>query len=232
MKHLLSGLALGCALASGTALAETVAHTYTFETMSGATDPAGEPIKGEVTFTTFSDENYVAVTLTNLDTSLQSVGQAITGVQFVTATNAFTSSSTVTVKSGQEYSISGSGAKTLATNKPWYLSLPSTSMVDLSVFGHGNPKNSVLPSLLSYSGAGGSIDGNSAHNPFYVGSVTFDVSTGSQDPADLYFRSVQINFGTGTDLVTALIPEPETYALMLLGLGVLGFAARWRKRAA
>ena len=32
--------------------------------------------------------------------------------------------------------------------------------------------------------------------------------------------------------VTAPIPEPETYALMLAGLGVVGFVARRRKRTA
>jgi PEP-CTERM motif len=30
--------------------------------------------------------------------------------------------------------------------------------------------------------------------------------------------------------VTAAIPEPETYALMMVGLGLLGFVARRRKK--
>jgi hypothetical protein len=30
--------------------------------------------------------------------------------------------------------------------------------------------------------------------------------------------------------VTAAIPEPETYAMLLAGLGLLGFAARRRKQ--
>jgi hypothetical protein len=30
---------------------------------------------------------------------------------------------------------------------------------------------------------------------------------------------------------TAAIPEPETYALMMAGLGVIGFVARRRKKA-
>jgi hypothetical protein len=33
------------------------------------------------------------------------------------------------------------------------------------------------------------------------------------------------------DMVTAPIPEPETYALMLAGLGLVGFMARRRKQA-
>lgn len=36
---------------------------------------------------------------------------------------------------------------------------------------------------------------------------------------------------SGTVNVTAVIPEPETYALMLGGLGLVGFAARRRKAA-
>jgi len=33
------------------------------------------------------------------------------------------------------------------------------------------------------------------------------------------------------EMVTAPIPEPETYALMLAGLGLVGFMARRRKQA-
>jgi hypothetical protein len=36
---------------------------------------------------------------------------------------------------------------------------------------------------------------------------------------------------SGTVNVTAVVPEPETYALMLGGLGLVGFAARRRKAA-
>jgi autotransporter-associated beta strand protein len=43
--------------------------------------------------------------------------------------------------------------------------------------------------------------------------------------ADLVFRA------DGVGLNVAAVPEPETYALMLAGLGALGWAARRRKRA-
>ena len=37
--------------------------------------------------------------------------------------------------------------------------------------------------------------------------------------------------GAGTELFIAAVPEPETYAMMLAGLGVVGFVARRRKKA-
>jgi hypothetical protein len=46
------------------------------------------------------------------------------------------------------------------------------------------------------------------------------VWTGASDGAESYF------------LVSAPIPEPETYAMMLAGLGLMGFVARRRKQKA
>jgi hypothetical protein len=37
--------------------------------------------------------------------------------------------------------------------------------------------------------------------------------------------------GAGTELFLAPIPEPETYALILAGIGALGFIARRRRRS-
>ena len=61
------------------------------------------------------------------------------------------------------------------------------------------------------------------------GAWGFDVSRGSQGPLAqgnaLYAWAVR-------DGDVAAIPEPETYAMLLAGLGVMGFAARRRKKSA
>ena len=44
------------------------------------------------------------------------------------------------------------------------------------------------------------------------------------------WRFSSVDFELQTVGVTASIPEPETYAMLLAGLGLLGFAARRRKR--
>ncbi len=49
-----------------------------------------------------------------------------------------------------------------------------------------------------------------------------------------YFYSRAVSFDSATFTLrqaTAAVPEPETYALFLAGLGLLGFAAKGKKRA-
>jgi CHRD domain/PEP-CTERM motif len=80
-------------------------------------------------------------------------------------------------------------------------------------------------------------------NAMLTGSNLFDVDLGLITPATASGFYVNVHTGqfpggairgqlqyVGT--VSAPIPEPETYALMLAGLGVVGFMARRRARAA
>ena len=50
--------------------------------------------------------------------------------------------------------------------------------------------------------------------------------------ADVYQASTGATGGIGATSVMAPIPEPETYALMLAGLGAMGFVAKRRRAAA
>ncbi len=58
--------------------------------------------------------------------------------------------------------------------------------------------------------------------------------TGAEGPASLMFQAVGTSqsYGGSLDAVslTAAVPEPETYALMLAGLGAVGFVARRRRQ--
>ena len=57
-------------------------------------------------------------------------------------------------------------------------------------------------------------------------SVSVFFSDGSFGTASL----VQQDWNVGQDLVIGAVPEPETYAMLLAGLGLLGFAARRRQQ--
>lgn len=81
-------------------------------------------------------------------------------------------------------------------------------------------------------------DGNSNGNPgeaIFIGlhstqadiaSITFTLDSANGNPNDFAIGTVLLD-----TTATAPVPEPETYALMLAGLGVLGAVAR-RRRAA
>lgn len=259
------------------------AATFSFATPSGAKDSSGENLMATATFQTFSDQNYVAVTLTNYSSPLISVGQALTGIAFDADTSGihhsndvdFTSASVI---GGQEYVVNADGTfsptKTITTTSTTYVTTTvkigkkyktvttpvtttTTSTVDvpekawylgegactsdcsgadegLSVFGEGQPHNSDLPLLTSYSGTNSSIAGNGPHNPFYLGPVTFALHTSFASTSNINISDVVFEFGTGPQCVTATspIPEPETYAMLMAGLGLLGVVARRRKQQA
>ena len=67
-------------------------------------------------------------------------------------------------------------------------------------------------------------------SPFYT-LENFGGNTQVLGGASLTSSFVASATGAGTELFLAPIPEPETYALMLAGLGAVGFMARRRRRS-
>jgi hypothetical protein len=70
----------------------------------------------------------------------------------------------------------------------------------------------------------------SGPRPFYT-MENFGGNTQTITGASLTTSFVASATGAGTELFLAPVPEPETYALMLAGLGALGFVARRRRRS-
>jgi hypothetical protein len=221
---------LSCAVGSAQALSVSYAT-------------AANTIPASATASFSSSAGGLALTLTNtFASSIGSVGQVLTGISFDVA--GLSSSGTASYVSGTLIEVANGGGVSAASESElaWNVDHPASSTLYLSVFGGGQPDYGLLNQQLDYASANGSIAGNSPHNPFYQGTVSFALASLAGVSADSGISNVQFHFGTAQDSgfvsgdctagcsIPSPVPEPETYALMLAGLGLVGWMSRHRRK--
>ena len=118
----------------------------------------------------------------------------------------------------------------------WSFSLTTAGTVDLVVWDGnllGANPGSVSASIDGGTGVSAPRTGSGLQRSytFDFGSQVFSVGSHSLTLSN--FNNLDVGPLTRTDVTLAVtaVPEPETYAMMLAGLGALGFLARRRKGA-
>lgn len=184
----------------------------------------------------------VTITLNNNLTNAQvvSVIQNISGVYFQVSGYNGGAVSLSGSNSTQSTNIAANGAGTLAgaVNPTGWGAGNSGQVITVCVvcaFGvtsAAGPDQTIIggDGVGPYTSANGSIAGNNPHNPFLTGTVTFTLVVPGVT-IDSTFSNVVIQFGTtATPPQTQEVPEPAS--MLLLGSGLVGAAAGFRRRFA
>lgn len=213
------------------------AHAATTFTASGYAASDGRPENARADFVFDGTFTNLRVTLTNtagigqlggISSVLDGIGFSLSGVSFGALTlntsfaaGTFNPNGTVTCDATS--CVTNATPVSLVTAGWGY-----NSGDGLLAAGNGS-------SFKPYGIVNGNLDNtdgikNSPHNPYLMGPVTFDFAIANPGHVAVDVASANFYFGTAPDMQAGIpaIPEPEAYALILVGLGLVGLAARRR----
>jgi len=170
----------------------------------------------------------MTVTLTDLLANPGSVANILNGIQInisgVSSVSGLTANNGtyVDIAADKSYTTGALSGSTIAGA----YALSGSSTITLTALGGGQPAYLII-GQPGYSAANGSIAGNAPHNPFILGSATFQFTLNGQGGfLESNISGITFLFGTGSDYSTTtrtVVPEPATLvagALLLLPLGV------------
>lgn len=149
--------------------------------------------------------------LPNVEIRNNIAGAAQDGVNYVeldTAGNA-----------GISQTITGTG---LATLSFWYSARPNTGATNDLTVSFGNLTATVLQGVSNLTSS----------NIWQQFTATVDMGTSGSTTLSFYGAGVSDGFGGALDNISVTaVPEPESYAMLLAGLGLIGTIARRRNKA-
>jgi hypothetical protein len=220
-------------LAASLLLAPAAEASISTYDIAAGTTVGGQPVSATVTFTTSTDD--IKISLTNLQNNPTSVIQNLSDLAFTLDTGQ-TGGSLLT-SFALERTVNGDGTFTdgSTVSTGWQLET-SGSGLRLHVLGTPiGPAHTLIGDSGAgnlYSNAGGSIAGNSSHNPFITGTATFDLQVLGVTTLSLV-NSATFSFGTteGNNVpgIRSRVPEPSTLLLLVSGLSIVA-AMGWRRR--